>query len=117
MLFDSNSRFEYWKDALNIIADHPFQGTGLNTYTAVIKEYAADKKDWNYPHNSYLQVASEVGLTGLGLLLAIFWSAFSSAARGLPQVPAGFSRDVLCVLVGGFVGLLVQSGAGAFDLR
>jgi O-antigen ligase len=53
-------------------------GTGLNTYTRVIKKYSTT---WQaYPHNSYLQMAAELGITGL---LIFLWMVVAHIRSGI----------------------------------
>ncbi|MBF0619117.1 MAG: O-antigen ligase family protein [Candidatus Omnitrophica bacterium] len=103
-----SGRYTFWKDAIKIIEDHPVFGTGLNTYTIVIKDYAAIWRQ--YPHNSYLQKGAELGLVGLALFLWMLGAVVAGAFRSLRAMPAGKIKMFYIALWAGFVGLLVQSG-------
>lgn len=79
---DIGVRMSMWKGALNIIAGHPWLGTGIGTYRTAI--YQAEPEELQqrlgfkqetptYSHNDYLQTASEIGLPGLGVWLALLF--------------------------------------------
>ena len=61
-----SGRLAFWKKAISIIRSSPVCGTGLNTYTRIIKR-DPDPKTWWYAHNCYLQMAAETGLGRAGL--------------------------------------------------
>lgn len=75
-------RIEPARDALSIIREHPWLGTGGGTFYVV---YMAYQPNWdgfyNHAHNDYIEIAADTGLIGLGLLLAIAAHAFWSAIR------------------------------------
>ncbi len=71
----SSGRAQFWKDAWRIAADHPFTGSGLNTYSDVLKTYPQATEGW-YAHNCYLQMAAEIGFVGVSLFILIFWSFY-----------------------------------------
>ncbi len=107
MTFNGSGRLTYWGNAVQIIKDHPF-GTGLNTYTVVIKRYS---QIWQaYPHNCYLQMASEIGISGVAVFLWLLWSV----GRFFGRCHAGTKEDLTAVLLTGlfvgWIGLLVESG-------
>ena len=106
--FNGNGRLTFWHDAINIIKDNPVLGTGLNTYTMVIKKYVTM---WAiYPHNCYLQMGAELGLVGLALFLWFLTAIIvqvSFLIRRLPQAP---ERWLLAAFFAGWCGFLVHSG-------
>ena len=55
-LFSLINRSSYWKEAMNVISQHPFAGVGLGNYP-FFKSIS--------PHNSYLQIWAEIGILGL----------------------------------------------------
>lgn len=58
------SRLGAWQDAVGVIADFPFTGTGLNTYGIAMFFYQQHDLGSRYlhAHNDYLQIAAEGGL-------------------------------------------------------
>ena len=70
-------RGDYWKVAFNMIKQHPILGVGVNTYHSKFPSYAPDPTVRQaYPHNSYLQMASEIGLPGLFVFILALGYAF-----------------------------------------
>lgn len=69
-------------DAMAIVRDHPWLGTGGGTFYL---SYMAYQPNWegfyNHAHNDYLEIAADTGLIGLALLLAIAAHSFWTAIR------------------------------------
>lgn len=78
----SSGRLDEWRVALRITEGHPIGGVGLGNYQTVEPSYATQTFNLEFSrfivterlvaHNTYLQMAAELGLVGLGLLLTIF---------------------------------------------
>ncbi len=61
-------RFAVWLDTLRLIRDHPWLGVGLGNFAAAFPAYVTHPAArWGpaTPHNLWLTVAAEMGLTGL----------------------------------------------------
>ncbi len=101
-------RVKYWHEAMGILCDHPLFGSGLNTYSKTAPGY---KVSWGgYPHNSYLQMAAELGLVGLGAFLWMLWNFFKTAFTSLARkAPANLPRVMLLGVLAGLLAFLVQS--------
>ncbi|NTV28932.1 MAG: hypothetical protein HGA80_02505 [Candidatus Omnitrophica bacterium] len=100
-----SDRLIYWRDAIKIVRDHPWTGTGLNTYANTIKKYNVDRG--LYPHNGYLQMAAELGIFGLAIFL---WFLFAHMVYG---VGAGRGMDpdtnlLWNTILAGFAGFLAH---------
>ncbi|HEU0006803.1 MAG TPA: O-antigen ligase family protein [Terriglobia bacterium] len=76
---DAPERFELWQDSARIVRDYPLLGTGLGTYRDVLPNYRPQKDFFfvagipqpaaiNYAHNDYLQLLTECGFVGFGLM-------------------------------------------------
>lgn len=70
--------------AWNMFMDHPILGVGLHNYQANYLKYSRElgldpRREGRTPHNLYLEIASEMGLLGLGWLSIFLWMVF----RGL----------------------------------
>ncbi|MEI8012254.1 MAG: O-antigen ligase family protein [Candidatus Omnitrophota bacterium] len=101
-----SGRLGFWKDALRVIADHP-AGTGLNTYTVVIRQYPVR---WQaYPHNSYLQMAAEIGVLGLGIFLWFISRVARRTACGVRAASHDVGGVFIVGLFAGWAGIMVQS--------
>ncbi len=79
------ARFPIMAKALQMIADRPVLGVGLNNSTAIKKEAfieAQGMDEASQPvHNHFMIVAIESGLVGLALLLAFFVTVFKAALQ------------------------------------
>ena len=80
-----------WKDSLNMIRDKPIFGHGINTFMMVFQAYRQNPNmDPTYAHNCYIQMASEVGLTGL---FAFFWIMAQAFHQPLRKIKLGLAQD------------------------
>jgi len=69
-------RLNLWAEGLNIVKDYPLTGCGLNAYSQVGKRYKKSQEGGGYPHNSYIQMAAEIGLLGLFAFLWVLYNFF-----------------------------------------
>lgn len=98
-------RLALWKEALRIIKDYNFTGCGLNTYSVVARNYKSFNEGGIYPHNSYLQMAAEIGLFGLAAFLWVLFAFFKTGLRYFNQ-----SSDFLVLgLLSGILAFLVHA--------
>lgn len=69
----SESRIEYWKDAIQAFIDYPFTGLGIGSWKIFSISYGNENmRDYVVPyhaHNDFLQILAELGV--LGGILAI----------------------------------------------
>ncbi len=108
--FESLSRrYQLNLAAIQIWADHPLFGIGLNQFTASLPHYTQIEASTRFlqpVHNIYLLILSETGLIGLVILTAIFWKLFSIQRLA-------FSIPVIILLIIGLVDhypLTLQTG-------
>ena len=105
--FGGSGRRKYWQEAFNIIKDYPFFGIGVNAYSLVGARY---KISWGgYPHNCYLQIASEIGIPGLFSFLFILFVLFRRSIRALSSIDDIFLRFLLLGALSAYGAFLVQS--------
>ena len=103
-----SGRIVYWKKAISIIRTSPVWGTGLNTYSRVIRR-DPDQKTWLYAHNCYLQMAAETGLFGL---FSFLWMLFVLLRKGIDHcknIKHSWSLTLLQGAISGLFGFWVQS--------
>jgi O-antigen ligase len=67
------SRLGIWQASFSSIIKHPLLGVGIGNYPVVLNEEISAAKRGASAHNLYLDIASEMGLLGLILLLLVFW--------------------------------------------
>ncbi|HNX90336.1 MAG TPA: O-antigen ligase family protein [Candidatus Omnitrophota bacterium] len=102
-------RLKLWQATVSMIKDRPVLGMGVNTYSRNFPKYRpADYPDVRYAHNSYLQIASEVGIPGVLLFLAFLVSAFYSAFKR-SDLFSGYRTDISYGLLWGLVGFAIAS--------
>jgi len=79
------TRLAIWKAGARMFADHPLTGVGAGTFEIVYGESYIDRKvagnTWRVAHNSYIQVAAELGVFGLAIWVAIVAWALLSLLR------------------------------------
>lgn len=121
-------RVAIWKRGIGYMVSRPFTGVGAanfgkaeGTISEVARQRAAAGKGtpWKAPHNSFVQMGAELGVPGLGLLLALLGfmfaalrraGAFGHPGRDPPQAARG--RALAFALAGSLVGWTI----GAFFL-
>jgi O-antigen ligase len=104
-------RLSVWSDTLRIARDFPVAGTGLGTFPFLYPIYKSESTDIKYleAHNDYLQIFSETGIIGAGLLLVFGILALATALR---LVRRAGHRSLTAIRMGaltGCFGLLVHS--------
>jgi O-antigen ligase len=71
----STGRLEIWKTGIKLILSHPITGVGLNCFPKAIGHDRAAQdlpsSKWQVAHNSYVQLAAEVGLIGFAIFLSL----------------------------------------------
>jgi O-antigen ligase len=119
---DESGRLQIWQRGLGYMLSFPVFGVGPNNFgtaEGTLSELAQRQQygvgvRWNAPHNSFVQVAAELGIVGLALFLALFVTAFKAlriagARRRTPRgEPALLSQTLAASLLG--------FAAGAFFL-
>lgn len=65
----STGRLELWKKGLEFVSNKPGFGIGWNNF---------DKLTFNSSHNSYIQVASELGLAGFAIWIIFFFNSWKN---------------------------------------
>ena len=99
-------RWEIWANTLQIIKDFPLLGSGLGTFTQVFPSYRSFHIEGLVTHaeNDFLQLASEAGFVGMGLLIIVFLFLFYKAFSGIRKLSPENSRRYIGI--GGLVGIL-----------
>jgi len=102
-------RMKLWSGTIAMVKEHPFLGFGINTYTRNFPAYKPkDYPDVRYTHNSYLQMASEIGITGAGIFLLFLVSVVIAAAKAIGASSNGLSRDLSLGVLCGIIGFLAH---------
>jgi O-antigen ligase len=108
-------RGRIWENTLRIIQDFPLLGTGLGTFVQIFPLYQSFSIQGVVTHaeNDYLQLASDMGVVGLIILLVAFvmmlvavFSKVRSLSGSIPH------RNIF---VGGMVGILALMVFSLFE--
>src|SRR5580704_11610537 len=105
------SRVSIWRDALPLIKNHPWLGTGLGTFpiaytggqTAFLSQFV------NHAHNDYLELASDLGIAAAFILFGSILFILARAIRSFLTGERDFERIVALGCVGSIVAILLHS--------
>jgi putative inorganic carbon (hco3(-)) transporter len=106
-------RINAWRMAINLAADHPLTGGGLQIYNRFIfSQYAPNPNDVHAAHSIYFQVLGEHGYIGLALFLGMYLVSWRSGSwivkhtRHLPELQwaSRLARMLQVSLIGFMVG-------------
>jgi len=99
-------RWRIWVDTFHIFKTFPLIGSGLGTFFHVFPMYRSFHIRGLVTHaeNDFLQLLSEVGLIGIGLLLFVFAFLFFRAVLAIRSFHSGDSKKYIGI--SGLVGIL-----------
>jgi O-antigen ligase len=103
---DLKWRYTTWEDTVRVVKDYPILGTGLGTFSHIFPMYKSFhmRRFVSHAENDFLQLSSEVGLVGMGILFILFILLFVKAVSGLRSMSTTDSRRYFGI--GGLVGIL-----------
>jgi O-antigen ligase len=103
---DFKSRWMIWVNTFQIFKDFPLLGSGLGTFIHIFPMYRSFHIRGLVTHaeNDFLQLGSEVGLIGIGLLLILFLFLFFKVVSGIRLLSQRDSQRYIGM--GGMVGIL-----------
>ena len=103
---DFKGRWMIWANTFQILRDFPLFGSGLGTFSQIFPMYRSFHIQGFVTHaeNDYLQLASEVGFIGIGLLLILFIFLSFKVVSGVRSLPPWESNRYIGM--GGLVGIL-----------
>lgn len=68
------TRLELWRAGLRMVEEHPLTGIGAGNFKYVVTRYETQENDLQkIAHNTYIEVAAELGLPGLAIFLTILY--------------------------------------------
>ena len=117
---DSSSglRIEFYRNTLDIIAEHPIAGVGTggfpNAYAALVR--GTDMLPTHNPHNEYLHIATQLGVLGLAVMLWMFWVQWRTAERLSFSLESGLARGLVLAMAVGclFNSFMLDHAEGLF---
>jgi O-antigen ligase len=103
---DFKLRWMVWVNTFQIFKAFPIFGSGLGTFIHLFPMYRSFHIGSYFTHaeNDFLQLLSEVGLIGIGLLLVVFIFLFFRAVSAIRSFHSGDSKKYIAM--GGLVGIL-----------
>jgi len=108
----TQERVEYYKQSIDLIKNHWYQGVGIGSFTQATYDQDSSKEVWDYQpvHNIYLLVITEAGVFGglifLLIVIEFFRRIFGRYLRGFQK------HDLFLVYSLAFISLLI---IGLFD--
>ncbi len=109
------ARTYQWEKAADMIEDFPLFGTGPNSYTAINAYYEKSGATGGYPHNSYLHMAVETGIIGLGVFLWVLWRFFYIGLKNIRSALAEYDWNNILAIFGIMAGVLATLTQSFFD--
>ena len=102
-------RLQIWSRGIGYMLQNPVLGLGpgnFQTAEGTLSPLAERQQfgigvRWNAPHNSFVQIAAELGIPGLVLYVAVIASAFQGLRRSAALTPA-LTASLLGFVVGSF---------------
>jgi len=75
-------RLEYYRNALELIGEHPVIGVGTGAFRSAYeaKVRGTQMTVADHPHNAFLHVGAELGLIGLAVLIVLLLVQWRSAS-------------------------------------
>ncbi len=106
-------RLEIWQRTADSIAMRPLLGVGIGNYPIVLKEGISSAERGASAHSLYLDIAAEMGIFSLLIMLALFWQIFKDAWEKFTRSHRSFFR----IWTGFFVlALIWLLGYSVFDV-
>ncbi len=109
-------RLEFYRNTLDIIADHPLIGVGTGGFPQAYAEKVrgTGKTETRNPHNEFLHIMAQVGIAGLAALVWLFWLQWRLAARLSSPLECQLARGLVLTMVIGcmFNSLLLDHTEG-----
>lgn len=115
-------RMNLWGIASKVIQASPVVGWGPGSYAFAQQKFNPESRSRTIieqlgpslsesPHNTYLQIAAEQGLVGLGLFLAIIALFFYRGIKALPRMDKGLRQYTLVGCLAATAGMCVDAVA------
>ncbi|MFH0918387.1 MAG: O-antigen ligase family protein, partial [Candidatus Omnitrophota bacterium] len=120
IMLTDNVRLSIYRNTVNMISQHPFIGVGVNTFSKNYGKYklaaveaTTKTPDTIYAHNSFLQMAAEVGMLGLGVflvfLLVVLKKAWMVFKKNSDPFLKAFSVSVFAAIIAFLINGLTET--------
>ena len=103
-------RFSIWKGSMAVIANHWYQGAGVGTvaYMLFYKNYMVPGTPAQHSHNTFMQIAIELGVLGLLIFLFVILFSIKDVSNVIRKCNIR-AKFVVIPLMASFGGIFVQS--------
>jgi O-antigen ligase len=106
-------RLKLWRSTVNMIADHPLTGVGLDNFlyayrTRYVLPEASDELNLSHPHNVVLDFWTRLGLGGVVVLMWLIVAFFRSGFDRYNCLPEGDDRAMVLGLLAGVTAALAH---------
>lgn len=104
-------RWPVWRDTLQVLKDYPLFGCGLGNYGTAFLKHQTASIGWavTFAHNDYLQLASELGVVGFAIFIALMLSIVAKAIRAAIHAHDWDTRVLSWGWVGAIAAIAVHS--------
>lgn len=93
-------RVQIWKRTSKLIVQHPIFGSGIGAFiTAEGRTHEGGK--WSAAHNSFIQIAVELGVIGLVAHVWVIWKMIALARQQPGKYSSGIEVAMYAYIVGG----------------
>jgi hypothetical protein len=82
-----SNRYDFYRVALNVFADHPIGGAGVDNFAADYLVHGRSAETPRYPHSLELRTLSETGVIGFVLLFGALAAALFAGLRAAWRAP------------------------------
>jgi O-antigen ligase len=99
------------RDALSMFRRKPVLGWGLGAFPVAYPQFRSFYTNFfvNEAHNDYLQLLTETGILGFGVMIWFLLALYHSAARKIPNWTSSVSGSLTLACLLGITGILVHS--------
>ena len=121
---EETGRMQIWSRGIGYALSHPVLGVGPDNFPAaegLLAPFASRQQlgvgvRWNAAHNSYIQVAAELGLPGLLFFIGFLVSTLAALRRAMSRARAVDPSSRVPQLAQALTGALIGFMVGAFFL-
>ncbi len=101
-------RLEFYQNSLAIVAQHPLTGVGTGGFPAAYAQQVqgTGKAETHNPHNEFLHLATQIGILGAILLIALFITQWRFASNLRSPMERGLARGLVLTMV---IGCMLNS--------
>jgi O-antigen ligase len=109
--FDIATRIAFSKDALGIVRDYPWTGTGLGTFAIAFRHYQTAWVQYfvEHTHNDFVEFATDSGIPGAALLFLPIVYLLVRMVVVFFRDPRRYRSSVLLGCIGSVLAILIHS--------